>query len=196
MTLINRRRGLLSMGGEAGLLFRRKNVEVEAGGCLDTGVAILQADLDVTVALDFTAASNPGGSTDKGCLYKLLQMGTTRELCIGKYNGGSSKYSCWWLPTSNSDCTEMNNTSPSVGRKRIVVSHEANANGLTVYTKMNDGTVYTHTYTKTFAASDAKLSVGYLSDEGSRGGLPDGTINEISVYSRILSADEIDAFFA
>ena len=191
----SRRRGLMCMGGEPGLLFRRKNIEMQTGECLDTGIEILQAGLSVTVLLDYTSTNNPTSSSAKGSIYKLLQMGTTREVCVGKYDRANSELMYWWMPSSNKDYTTMTGVTASAGRKRIAVTHAANSNGITIYAKMGDDTLYTFTCTKTFSATNAKLSVAYLAEETSTAGVPNGTLNEISVYSRILSAEEIAAFF-
>lgn len=192
--ILRRRRDIIG-SPKRGLLFHKTSIEMLAGECLDTGIEILQEDLSVTVLLDYTSTNNPTTSGSPGNIYKLLQMGTTRELCIGKYNGTDSELSIWWMPSSNADRSVLTGVTATPGRKRIAVIHEANSNNITVYAKMDNGTLYTFTKTKTFSPTNKKLSVGYVASTTTQAGVPSGTLNVISVYNRILRSEEINTFF-
>ena len=199
--LMERRRALMGgiSAGARNPIYQIRNTAVASGESISTGVRAFAADLAVTILLDFTADTNPTGSTSKGSIHKLLQMGSTRELCIGKYNRTDETLSLWWMPASNSDKTALTGVPSAAGRKRFAITHAANANELQLKAKVNDGDVSSVTKTKTFAASDAILSAGYYSDpppEVNTAGLPTGTINRLAIYDTVLSDAEIDAFLA
>ena len=192
--MLNRRRSLLGYGKR--LLYQLRNQSMSAGSHVDTGIPVLKAGLSVTIALDYTIITNPGGGTALGALYKLMQMSTSREICIGKYNGGDSKLNLWWYPTSNSNYTQLSNTTTNAGRKRIIITHEQNSNTITVYTKMDDSAVQTFTKSSTYVPINQLLSLGYSSDEGRTTSLPEGTLNDISIYNYIWSQDQITEFMS
>lgn len=180
-------------------IYQIQNMAVVSGDAISTGVAILAQDLAVTILLDFTASVNPTGSGVKGSIGKLLQMGTTRELCIGKYSRHDETLSLWWLPSSNTDYTSISGVPSAAGRKRFVIVHPANSDEILLKAKAEGGTLFSMTKTKPFAATDAILSAGYYSDpppEVNTAGLPAGTINKLAIYDTVLSEAEINAFFS
>lgn len=180
-------------------IYQIQNVTVAAGDSISTGIAILAQNLSVTILLDFTVSVNSTASGAQGSIHKLLQMGSTREMCIGKYNRTDETLSLWWMPASNSDKTTLTGVPSAAGRKRFAITHASNANELQLKAKVNDGDVSSVTKTKSFAASDAILSAGYYSDpppEVNTAGLPTGTINRLAIYDTVLSDAEINAFLS
>ena len=172
---------------------------VASGDSISTGIRPFAADQAVTILFDYTANTNPTGSSSKGSIQKLLQMGSTRELCIGKYNRQDATLSLWWLPSSNANYTGISNMPSAPGRKRFAITHEANSNDILLKMRVDDGAPFSITSTKTFVPTDAILSAGYYSDpppEVNTAGLPAGTINNFTIYDAVLSETEIEAFLA
>lgn len=195
-TIIDRRRAIMSAKRP---IYQIQNVTVSAGASISTGVQPFVANKSTTILFDFTANTNPTGATSLGSIHKLLQMGTTRELCIGKYSRQDATLSLWWMPTSNADHRTISDMPSAAGRKRFAITHHANSNEISLKMQYNNGTPFSMTATKTFTPTDAVLSAGYYTNplpETNTAGLPSGTINKLAIYDRVLSEQEISAFFA
>lgn len=196
--MIRRREMVQPSGGQSDLLYSLYNETVEAGYILDTGVAVLAQGLATTIVYDVTTTSNPNAAGQPGYIHKLFLVeggGGTRAYGIGKQTRSTSKELLWWMASSNTDYTELSNMPTTAGRKRFVLTHEANSNTVTVYYKSGTGSVYTTSKTATFSTSSKSFVIGGYVGQTNHG-IPNGTITKLEIYNRIWTADERTAFFA
>lgn len=178
------------------LLYGLYNQSVSSGdGSIDTGVTSLAQGLSTTILMDITTTANPTSSNSNASTYKLFVVynSSSRALAIGKYGRSDSNMAAWWMASANSSYTTLT-AATATGRKRIVVTHDADSNMLNIYTKINDGTVETKQLTNTFTADNERpLFVG--GNPNGVNALPSGTIDKFEVYARVWSEDERNTFF-
>ena len=190
-SILRRRRALMGASGkDTSLVYNIENVSCEAGTSIDTGVKFLSSDFNGTVLLDINVTSNK--SSGNGSEYRPVSMynSTRFEISIGKASPGSGYLSTRW---QGSSWAQFSNTTAAAGRKRIAITHEANSKSVTFKYK-DTGSVQTKTETSgTFTPVNRSLHIGAAA--GAQG-LPASVINKAKIYSRILTTDEINAFFA
>lgn len=194
MTLMKRRRALMmaqSAAPSADVLWSLSNHPVSAGDSIDTEIAPFVAGLSTTILLDYdqqdyTTTSNAPGSR---VMYLFTTATGSSKLAVGKNGRTTSKMYHLWMSGS---ATEIPNVDCQIGRKRIAVTHSADSGDITIYAKTGD-TLETVTVSGTFAASNLPLLIG---GDATNYTLLAGTITEARIYNRILSAEEINAFFA
>lgn len=179
------------------LLYSIENLQVTAGTQIlaktsnVSKFAPLAADKAMTILMDMdiTAVASSGNGS-KPLLFRIWDSPINKEgLAISKQNAGSSTFSTLWMGIRYG----MSDVSTGVGRKRFAVTHEANSDAVIVSVRVGTNTRKNVTFTRTFTAAPANWL--YVGGSGAEG-LPEGTINSFKYYDRILSADEINAFFA
>lgn len=194
--LLMRRRGMvLASGGDGSLLYSLYNsTDVHP---ISTGVCPLTAGLSTTIVMDITTTSNPTSSGSVASLSKLFAVygDDLRKLCVGKYGRSNTYLSVWWMTTDNAVYSQLSGTTAAAGRKRFVLTHEADSNNLIVYSKMGTSDIYQQTVSNTFTAyPDSQLSIsGAYNNTNQRA---PGNVAKFEVYNRIWTADERGAFFA
>lgn len=192
--LIRRREMILTAGEPVGpLLYSLENRTVVDGEVIDTGVAPLRAGENMTILFDMTVTKNPT-SKEESCYYFLLFVNSRTYFSVRKPGQWNNQIRTVAFNTSDDDnnCQIM---TTAAGRKRIVITHEANTNQVTAIGKQNAGTATVKTVIgrDAFSPTTETLKIGA---PGTRQGLPPGTINLAQVYNTILSQEEIDAFLA
>ena len=192
MSLYSRRRTLLKMASAeppppSDLLYSLYNQAVSAGDYFSTGVQAFAADVSVTILLDFTLTSRP--TSGNAANYRLIYNGTPFQW--GTRNTTATDLYYYWFNTAG--YINAGVTTTDGARYRICVTHSANSGTVYVKTKKNTGTLQSKSKSATFSASATTLSFG---NPNSTNGLPNGTINSAKVYNRVLTSDEINAFFA
>ena len=198
VSLMQRRREMMlaASAPQSDLLYSLYNETVQTGDTIETGIAVLQQGRSVSIVLDFNQTiSNPTTNGANASIYKLLDVtsGGLRVLTIGKYSRSNSTVQIWWYSTANNNYTLVTSSTCSAGRKRFVITHAADSDDITLYSRMATSARQTQTLTKTFVATNSTLRLG-VGDTTQT--LPGGVINKLEVYNRILTTDEINAVFA
>lgn len=191
MVGILRRRGLMKKTEEVNhLLYSLYNYTSRSQ--INTQTPVLSSDRSATVAVDITTTSNPTSSSAVSRTWKICTAwaNNTRNLDLGK-NGRSNSYLTVWFFGTSSQITE---STAAAGRKRFVLTHEANSNTLTVYSKMGTGTVQTQTVTATYQALSTPIYVS--GDTGGANQLPEGTLTSFEVFDNIWTEAQRTSFFA
>ena len=186
--LLKIRRALMGTG-DPHLKFKIANRQVSAGDSVSTGFAAFASGVSTTILLDFTLSSRP--SSGNGSNFKLIYSGTPFQ--YGTRNTSSSTTNLYYYWLSTSSYTDTGTTVAANSRYLICITHEAGSGTVYVKTKKDTGSVLEKSKSGTFAAASTVLSFG---NPNTANGLPNGTINSAKVYDRVLSASEIDAFFA
>ena len=196
--LLMRRRGMIG-GGEANhLVYSLENYVTTAGEIVrtDPPYYALAEDAAVTILLDYTLTANP--ATGGGRVYKMISCYNNvlarRGISVGKYSATDTTLSMWWN-SANSSYTRLTGAS-NTGRMRIAVTHDAGSQTLYVSVKDGNGNRINNSRTTSpfTAAPTAALQFGQSS--GDTGLPPNCTIHSAKVYDIVLSAEEINAFFA
>lgn len=174
-----------------------ENKSVTNGDVIKTNVPMYGNDVPTTIVLDgtFGGMSGSAGVTNSLCKFLRVVSSSTFTFQIGRYSRSHAYLSLWWQGTSNSDYVALTGTTTSSGRKRFVVTHDANSGTLTVYSKMGTNAINTQTSVKVFANGISLLTIGYGTPPSEQG-VPNGTIAKAEIYDRIWTQAEIDAFFA
>lgn len=175
------------------LLFHLAGESVSTGDRLDTNIEPFTADAACTIMLDFTTTANPssGNASTWRALVSYNTSHSIYNLMVGKRSSGQS----FWFTDGTTTYADIPSATPTAGRHRYLFTHEAGSTTATLYYKRDNGTLQTVTRTKTtFTASTGKLFIG--GTPSTAYALPAGTINLAQVWGRILTADEIDQFFA
>lgn len=185
--------------GDPHLLFSIENRTVTAGQRIETGVYPLKADFNLTILFDMTLSANPTQSGAVASVWKLIRVyndGISGEgIKIGKRSASNQNAQIWWMTTASTGAGVSNIRIDGAYRNRIAVTHEAGSDTLKVSWRKGTETRRDYTVTNTFVASSTnQLYFG----QGTNGtsSLPPGTIKSAKVYDRILTAEEINAFFA
>lgn len=189
MIIIARRRGLIGAKKANRLVFSLYNHAVETGDVIQTEYKPLQTGAAVTILFDMATTANPTSGT--GRVWKLIVCYNSaisgRGLYIGKKGATNQAMTNWWVGVE----TSMSNSSTSVGRQRIAVTHEPGSDDLIVKYKKDNGTLRSYTFTQSFVAANNTLQFGADADQS----LPAGTINKVEVYDYILDSAAITEFF-
>lgn len=173
------------------LVYSLYNHTVETGNQIATEYKPLQADAAVTILFDMTTTANP--TSGAGRLWKLIYCYNNsisgRGLFIGKKSATNQAMTNWWVGVE----AGMTSSLTSVGRQRIVITHEPSSDDLIVKYKKDNGTLRSYTFTQTFVAADNILYFGGTANNDHS--LPAGTINKAEVYDVVLDSAAINAFF-
>lgn len=187
--MMDRRRALMGAQGESGdthLLYSLYNYVFNME-YISTGVEALSSDISVTILLDINITSNP--TSGNGSTTKLIRCGTGFNL--GKKSGYDTYYQIQTMTTWSGSNVGITTTS-SEGRKRFAITHEAGSNDFYIKAKMGTDQPTQTIKTATFVPRTNILFFGAATADL----LTTGTINKAEVYDRILSQEELDAFFA
>lgn len=196
---MSRRRALMAAQNSGnGLLFERRNLVVATGDQIVTGVKPFIAGRSITILVDFLNTVNPTTTDDPASKWKLIRMYSSalskHTLTIGKTDETTAFFKFWWYEALTAGTVMGNTYTAANHRNRIAFTHEAGSNDAVCRATYGTLNPVTYTRTKTFAADDTELTFG--GPANSVNSLPAGTFNLIQVWDRILSADEINAFFA
>ena len=193
VNLLTRRREMIlqSRSSEGPLLYSLENRTVEDGEVIDTGVAPLRAGENMTILFDMTITRNPT-NTAQAYRYVLFRIESSTRFDVCKPSQWNNGIRARFCGSADNDGTGKI-ASSAAGRKRIVITHEANSDSLIAVGKNGTDAATEKTITRTFTPSDATLHFGWT---GTGFGLPPGTIHLAQVYNTILSQEEIDAFLA
>ena len=177
------------MGAKEKPLYSIYNMAVDNNG-FSTGQCTFSNGNSNTILLDFEIITNSNRS------WKFfIQWNDTANhwtLTLGK-NVASSSVLC--LNWCGSSVINITNLTPSPGRLRIAITHEANSDKLVVHHKRDNGTKYTQEFTKTYSAVSNSLIMGSIVPSQSSYYLPKGTINKLEIWDRVKSTDELNSFF-
>lgn len=173
------------------LLYSLDNYAVEAGTWINTNIIPFSEDFNLTILFDFTYTlpSSGVGSTPY-LMYVWNSQISGYTFAIRLQYTNSSVFSYVWQKVLGA----LANANKG-GRSRIAVTHAAGSNTINISFKKDTGTRRNYSYTQTFTpASNSKLYFGRTANGNDS--LPEGTITSAKVYDKILSAAEINAFFA
>lgn len=197
---MSRRRELMAAltGGNSDLLYERRNLAVETGAQIDTGVKPFTVGQSITILIDFTNTENPTGEGAVASKWKLIRIYSVAlslyTLVLGKTDRASSALKFWFYEALSAGMTMDNNLLSNLTRKRVAITHEAGSNTAYIKYKMGEsGTLRSYSRTKTFTADDTVLTFGGPA-EGDHA-LPAGTFDLIQVWGKVLTDDEINSFF-
>ena len=154
---------------------------------IDTGVALLKENVDWSIVYDVTITSNPTSGTGATMSFLCIRQSNTYQLRIGKYAGSSGVILYIYMGNTNYQSTNNMGT----GRFRFALIRPQ-GQGLTIYIKKNDEAVTTKTINNNFVSKTETLTLGASWEAPQY--LTKGTLNEVKVYSRILTTDEINEF--
>ena len=197
VNLLTRRREMILQSGssEGPLLYSLENRTVEDGEVIDTGVAPLRAGENMTILFDMTITRNPT-NTAQAYRYVLFRIESSTRFDVYKPSQWNANIRARFCGSGDTDGTG-NIASSATGRKRIVVTHEANSDHIVAIGKNGDNPSTTKTISRASSgwtpSSNETLHFGWT---GTGFGLPPGTIHLAQVYNTILSQEEIDAFLA
>lgn len=186
-SLMQRRRALMVKSVDPTLLY---SLEKYSFTDISKGIpfSFLANGHSRTLVIDIQIDQNPTSSN--GSQYKFARSWGSNgsvDFSIGKNYASSSTIRF----VAVGKAVELSGTTASPGRKRILLSHEADANVVRIYAKMDSGNLLTSTLTGTYASSGS-ITIG-----GAGGNMiKSGLINKYQIYDRILTQKEIDAFFA
>lgn len=195
--LLMRRREMILQSGtpEGPLLYSLENRTVVDGEVIDTGVAPLRAGKNMTILFDMTITRNPT-NTAQAYQYVLFRIESYARFGVYKPSQWNVGIRARFCGSADNDGTGKI-ASSAAGRKRIVVTHEANSDHIVAIGKNGDDPSTTKTISRASAgwtpSSNETLHFGWT---GTGYGLPPGTITKAEVYNTILSQEEINAFLA
>jgi hypothetical protein len=194
MNSILRRRRALMGAQKSRPLYELKNQTVTRGQQYSSLVAPFAKDKACTILFDFTNTENPTSTpADRWKPIMCYDAGASLyALMIGKASSTSSNFIAWFFIPSSGDAVAVYPSSPTAGRHRIAITHNANSNSATLKYKEDNGSVVTVNLSSTYQDSNAILNFGGAANGGHS--LPAGTINLAQVWDRILTADEINTF--
>ena len=168
------------------VLWQTKNQSVSGGNVTTNDTLLCDTDKDWSIAYDVDILTNPGsGDASKFALARVIsENGTTFALRVYKYTNGT--YAFQYMGTY-----QNNLGSVEIGRLRFVVTHEKESGEASIKLRKGTGDPASKTISHAFTASSKALVLGYSTGENQ---LPQCTLNEVTVYGRVLSADEINYF--
>lgn len=191
---LDRRRALMMAGEDSNdILYQLKNRTVVAGETINTSINVFSSGLSVTILFDVNLITNT--TSGYGRTWKFLSEysaeASTWGLRVGKNNAAATQQTLYWYKTQ----LGLGDTRTSAGRHRYIITHEADSNDVTLLYKKDNEQLLTFTQTSTFVPASANwfyIGSGANTDNA----LPPCVINDLTVYNRILSQAEINAFFA
>lgn len=186
--MMNRRRALMWAQEESDILFEISNRSVSAGDNISTGIKAFATDANITILLDFTLTERP--TSGNGSAFRLIYCENT-VFMYGARNTTAARAYYYWM--SSGDYIDAGVDFANGSRFRICVTHSANSNYVYVKTKKDSGSVSSKQRSATFTPSNNTLFFGWPNNTN---GMPNGTVNSAKVYNRVLTADEINDFFA
>ena len=157
---------------------------------IDTGINLFAADMDWSIACDLTQTTAIGKNG-----WRILTSLKTTSPYNGFYYGSTSASNpvarIKWMATNKDNPTGFGKD--FVGRHRIVFTH-AKDSGLLSYTYRNDtGISQSGSISETFSSLETEnLHIAGVGDNTSFNYI--GTVNAIEVYTKVLSAAEINTF--
>lgn len=181
--LARRRRGLMGAKKKSDILYQLLNQTFD-GGEINTGYAPLDTTGNRAFAYDATLTAQTS-SAGNGANYWLMNVGTSDILRITKYNASL------YMFVYRGNASSQSFGTPGNGRIRFVINVEMGVKA-TLHFRKDSGSVVTKTITKTDVGSTSVLRCGKGSSTGNE--LPRGTLNSLTVYNRLLTVDEINAF--
>lgn len=187
--LLQRRRGLF--GRKSDLLYSLYNYNYSEES-IRTGVNLLKAGLSSTILLDIKLDTTPAsgiGSTLK-FIYIFNNTINANGLYVGKRAATQNAICLWWMGSSY----QASNTNIAGVRFKIVVTHAADSNDVTLKIKKYSGTPVTETLTFSNTFSAAPINTLYFGGTSDANKLSSGTIYKAEVYKRVLTTTEITEF--
>ena len=190
-SILRRRRGMMGVKDKT-LLY---NLENYSFSMLNITIPnrFLVNDKSRTLMFDIDVSENPTTSDADGSTYRLFRCwgsGGTVNVAVGKMTRSASTINILY-PGITTTTEAITGTTTATGRKRILLTHSANSDSITVYSKMGTGALKTQTFTGTYAPS-GNIVVG----GGTTYSIKSGKVNRIALYDRIVSSNEINTFFA
>lgn len=194
MSLMERRHALMRQKEMVNhLLYSLDNYSVTAGERINTDVYPFADDISCTILLDYTF-TNVTTNNAPGLFINVMNVWNTTlgatSFTIARDSNRYSPYNCKWQGVS----TAMN-SAPAGGRNRFAVTHEAGSDVVKVSFKSNTSTRRNYSYTQTFTPAPTN-PLFFGGTANGTGSLAEGTITSAKVYDKVLSAAEINAFFA
>lgn len=191
--LLMRRRKMVLAGEVNHLLYSLENYTTN-GSRIATGVYPLTPDFSLTILFDFNMTTNPTSGMSR--IWKLIYLYNNaipaNGIVIGKRSATNTQMSAYWMSGTQNG---MAGSVTSAGRHRIAITHEAGSDTLNISYKSGSGTRINYTLTKPFVASpENQLKFGGGADKSEQS-VPPGTLTA-KVYDIVLTAEEINAFFA
>lgn len=176
------------------ILYSIENVAVATGDLISTDVNFLKADFNGTLLLDYSITSLPtSGNGSTLCIIGSWSSALNDwAIRIGKASGSNTALNGRWMGASNEsmgfDALAANT------RHKFAITHEANSATIVVRHKKGTGTIKTWTKTaSSFTATSTNTLLGSQANGASS--LCAGTVNSCTIYDRILSQEELNAFF-
>ncbi len=191
---MSRRRGLMATANRP--LFELTNTTVTRGQSFSSGVSPFKSNEPCTILIDFTNTENP--TTTPADRWKLLRCYDEAlnkyPVMAGKATATTAYFTAWFYKAANDPAEMVIGANPEPHRHRLLFVHDANSNSATIMYKADNETISTIILSSTYSNSDAILTFGGPANGGHS--LPAGTINLAQVWDRVLSTEEINAFFA
>ena len=180
------------MGHNGSVLFEMVNKNIEEGFYVSTGIKLFENNIPFSLILDYTKNSNPTtGNARFSNLFCCWSSSLNKWiLCVNKESATAGFYrsSMYGNPKS------LSGTKPTSGRNRMIITHEANSNKITIYYKYNNGNLLTFEHTYTFTSDSSKMALGASPSTGQ--GMPAGTITLARILGEVLNENAINNFFA
>lgn len=169
---------------ELGILYQLPEVTTFDGtNYIDTGVKLMETDMSYSIAFE----------------------GTPENDGVIANNKDYSNTSAFYGFTLNGKKLEAYNNITGIvfsilQKMKVVVTHEAGSSTMGLYVKNADGTskeVRSVSGNYVYGQSSSELRIGAKSNSNaSNSNKLKGTIDQFIVYDRVLSEEELDAFFA
>lgn len=201
--LLTRRREMILAGGSPApvgpLIYQLENRVVTDSEIIDTGVAPFAPGVSCTILFDMNITTNPT-NTAQAYRYVLAYVAAPNAPGTVKHAFKFIKPSQWNGNIRAEFFSDggTNILKSAAGRKRIAITHEANASSISVWARNGTDAAFSCTaspfYGQTAVATSSVMTLGADYEAGR--GLPPGTINLVEVYNVILPRTDIDAFLA
>ena len=178
------------------VLFQVKNktVDKSSNACVDTGLDLLSTDRDFTILFDGTQPSAIATGSNVRLMVCWSSGTSYKGIFVGAGSSGTS-YNPQWYSAEIPSADRVLLRNASNARFRIVYYHKAGESKATVIQKLNNGTPVTSVLSSAFIAQEGHLFFGGITTSANTQNWV-GTINEATVYSKVLTQDQIDSFLA
>lgn len=152
---------------------------------IDTGVAILSADRDFSIAMDMTITSTPASGTGSGPrpLTLITEDASGMTLQIAKSGNADTLYGTWQKTNGDTNLGTYGD-----GRIRYVVTHKAGSNSVYFKTRYASNNPVELTITAPFTTSTKNVKFG---NGTSNQTLPVGTIASAKILAYAMSEAEV-----
>lgn len=197
--ILRRRELILTGTSPSDVLYNLENMTMERGGGINTGVQLFDTNKDFSIVMDVTTLEAPVNTSGAVCsqarfFYLLFADGSNWPGIIWYKSGASSLQSAFKYGYK-----QIQNTG-TIGkniRNRCVCTHAGGTLTTTAKLRRATDSVITATCTNTadMPSSETALWVGTPSSATTWRNLR-MQIHRFTVYNRVLTADEINAFLA